>query len=191
MSLIPLGFWAASGGQAAGAGAYDLLETTILTSSASSVTFSSLGDYSDYKHLQIRAVGRISTAINYTAAYMKFNGDSASNYSAHELVGTGSSVSSGGQANATQPFIWRVAGANATSGSFGAALIDILDAFSTTKYKTVRSLSGGHYINASNPAIIQLTSSNWRSTSATNSLEFQSASGDFVAGPRISLYGVK
>ena len=37
-------------------GAYDLLETTTLTSSASSVTFSGLGSYTDYKHLQIRMV---------------------------------------------------------------------------------------------------------------------------------------
>jgi hypothetical protein len=33
--------------------AFDLLETTTLTTSASSVTFSGLGAYSDYKHLQI------------------------------------------------------------------------------------------------------------------------------------------
>ena len=39
-------------------GSFDLLETTTLSTSASSVTFSGLGAYSDYKHLQIRSVAR-------------------------------------------------------------------------------------------------------------------------------------
>ena len=174
------------------AGSFDLLQSEVLTGSAASVTFSGLSAYaSTYQHLQIRANGRISTSTNFTSAYMRLNGDSASNYSGHELVGNGSSVGSGGQANATEPYIWRVSGASAASGAFSAAVIDLLDPFETTKYKTIRSLSGGHYINAANPAIIQISSSSWRNTSSVTSLEFRSATGDFVSGTRISLYGVK
>ena len=43
-----LGFFATAG--AGAAGSFDLLETQVLGSAQASVTFSSLGTYSNYKH---------------------------------------------------------------------------------------------------------------------------------------------
>jgi hypothetical protein len=173
-------------------GAFDLLETTTLTTSASSITFSGLSAYAaDYKHLQIRMLARISVNTNFTSAYFQLNGDAASNYSTHELVGNAASVGSGGGANTSTPFVFRVAGTAADSGSFGAGIVDILDAFDTTKFTTLRGFSGGHFLSGANPAIVQLASANWRNTAALTSATLKSAVGDFVSYSRFSLYGVR
>ena len=55
---IPLGVLAVAGAGAApsGPGAYELIETTLLSSAQKQITFSNLNTYSTtYEHLQIRA----------------------------------------------------------------------------------------------------------------------------------------
>jgi len=186
--LLPLGILASASGGAD----YELISTTVLGSSQSSVTLTlPAGTSTTYKHLQIRGMARTSTVTGYTSAGIRFNGDTAGNYSAHELVGSGSgSPSSGGGANQTSPFIWRISGGSLNSNIFGSAIIDVLDAFDTNKYKTVRCLSGME--GGSGNTIIQLTSAGWRSTAAVTSITFVDASaGNFVTGSRFSLYGLK
>jgi len=178
-----LGFFATAG--AGAAGSFDLLETQILSSNTSSITFSSLSTYaSTYQHLQIRAVAKTdrSGADNDTVI-MRFNGDSASNYSCHYLRGQSGSVSSGANTSETK-ILCRAIGA--TDGNFGALVIDILDAFETTKYKTTRSLGG--YSNA----ILELGSGSWRNTAALTSILLdQDVGSNFLTGSRFSLYGSK
>ena len=187
--MIPLGILAA-GGAVASLGSYDLLATEILTSSQSSVTFASLGTYAaDYQHLQLRAVSRLSAGGGQEAqGAIRFNGDSASNYSSHWLYGSGSSVSSAAFTSANHMKGISHSLNAATTGNFGVAVIDILDPFETTKYKTIRSLTG----TAS--ASIFLTSGNWRNTDAISSVTLQGPTDQtwqIVAGSRFSLYGLK
>jgi len=167
------------------------LETVRLGGSAASVTFSNLDQYSDYQHLQIRATGRVSASITFTSAFIRLNGDAASNYSNHALLGTNSSVSSEGAANSSEPYIWRIAGNSTTSGIFSPLVLDILDPFETTKNKTVRSLSGADFPGSNPSAIVQVSSANGRSTNSITSILLQSATGNFLAGSRFSLYGIK
>jgi len=192
MSLIPLGFWAASGG-GGGAGAFDLLETQILTSSASSVTFTGLGAYSGYKHLQIRYTARTDQAASGTSFMIaRFNGDSGSNYSYHYLAEE-NGVISAASTSKTYSRVGRLARANNTTGSFASGVYEILDYTSTSKNKTSRSLSG----NVTGQAApfgpqVSFTSSAWYSTSAITSLVLTDiAAANFITGTRFSLYGVK
>ena len=75
---IPLGFFAAAG--AVAGGSYDLLETTILSSNAASVTFSNLNNYAaDYQHLQIRAVVKGSLGTFYSGWRTRLNVITATN----------------------------------------------------------------------------------------------------------------
>ena len=127
--LIPFGILSAAGAGGGAVGDYELIETTILGSAASSVTFSSLDTYaSTYKHLQIRAVVRASAAGDRVNGSWRMNGDTGSNYAAHHLLGTGSTVVS--SALTTQNRANRamgdatVPGSSATANSFGAIVID-------------------------------------------------------------------
>ena len=195
--LIPFGILSAAGAGGVAGGDYELIETTILGSAASSVTFSSLDTYaSTYKHLQIRAMVRASASTDRVNGSWRMNGDSGNNYAAHHMIGTGSTIAvsaltSQNRANralgdATVP------AATATANNFGAIVVDFLDVFSTTKNKTSRTLSG--QVNASNPRV-GFCSGVWFNTAAATSITLltdDSGGGyNWVAGSRFSLYGLR
>lgn len=167
------------------------LETVRLGGTASSVEFTNLARYSDFQHLQIRAVFRTNRS-GYTATYwgMRFNGDTGSNYSWHWLNGgySGSAVQSSGQANASAMRTCWAPGANASANLFASSITDILDPFDTTKNKTIRTLGG----KTESEQMVLLSSGNWRSTTAVTSITiFDELSASFIAGSRFSLYGLK
>ena len=164
----------------------DFLEEVVLTSSAASVTFSGLGAYSDYKHLQIRAVAK-NSGTNPINMWVRANGDTASSYSWHYLNGYGSGVSSGGAGTRSEGLYGGTL-PGAETNVFGASIIDFLDFSSTTKYLTSRALSG-HFATAGKNA--ELGSGSWQNVSAVTSLELRFTGGNILAGSRFSLYGSK
>jgi hypothetical protein len=183
MALFPLGILSAAGAGGADLGSYDLLETQILGSAQASVTFSSLGTYSStYKHLQIRAVAKTTNGFANERLSVRLNGITAASYADHELFGNGSSLTSSANTNATVMQGQYVGGGSTASTIFGAAVIDILDAYSTTKNTTIRTLWG-------TSALVGLGSGFLNNTDAVSSIAL--SVGTFVAGSRFSLYGIK
>jgi hypothetical protein len=185
---FPLGILSAAGAGVGAVGDYELISTTILGSTTADVVFdvSSLG--STYKHLQIRMVARGSGATTSTRdLYIRLNG-STTNYSAHSLRGTGSGVSSTATTGATvinQEAMF--VGNSNTANIFGAAVIDILDPFSTTKNTTVRTLLG----HTSSTNRVALSSGAFYSTAAITSVTIFPESDSILAGSRFSIYGIK
>jgi hypothetical protein len=189
MGLIPLGILSSAGSQLSGT--YELIESQILGTAATSVTFSGLATYANtYEHLQIRMSVR-SNRSGFTSdtVYLRFNADTASNYSLHLLDANGSSVRSAAAANQTGAYIQEsMPAALATANVFYPAITDILDPFSTSKYKTIRTLSGGQ----GGASVISLSSGNWRSTSAVTSVTlYSTTSSNLSVGSRFSLYGIR
>lgn len=183
--LIPIGFFAASGGAAAGS--YDLLATEILTSSQASVTFSSLDTLAaGYQHLQIRMVARATFSNVERTFICRVNSDSGNNYDHHGLFGTGSSVASYASTSQAKIDLGSFAANNAALGAFGAGVMDILDPFETSKYTTFRTLSG-----AQTTPHITLRSGLWMNTAALTSIEISEPTSNIAAGSRFSLYGLK
>lgn len=164
-------------------GSYDLISSSILTSTQSSVTLDLSGLSATYKHLQIRMVTKANSldySDNYTA---RVNGDSGSNYSFHRIYGDGSGVGAGGGNSATSFIPGRFA--RSTGSSFFPSVLDIYDAFSTVKTKTFRAIYGSDSANFN-----FLANGGWYNTAAMTSITFLSA-GDFAVGSRFSLYGIK
>jgi hypothetical protein len=182
---IPLGILAVAGAGGAAAGAYEQIETQILTGTTTSITFSSIP--STYKHLQIRAVVRGGTAATNDRPILRLNGVTASSYAEHWLVGNGSTVSSTGAASQDKIQHTLIPGNNATANSYAAMLIDILDYSVTTKNKTIRTLMGGHW----NSFEVGLVSGFLNSTNAITSATLGTNNGSFATGSRFSLYGIK
>lgn len=184
-----LGFFAAAGAGGV-VGSYDLLESQILGSNQSSVTFSNLNtNYaSQYQQLQVRMLLRGDRSADTDALICRFNGDTGNNYSVHSLGGEGSSAFSANDFN--YPFIeyiYFVCGAGA-SNAFDPIVMDILDPFATTKYKTTKTFFG----STAGWNQIRYSSGNWRNNSAIATMSFQPRYGTvFMAGSRISLYGLK
>lgn len=187
MSPIPLGILDFP---TAAAGAYDLLETQVLSSSASSVTFTGLDSYTDYKHLQLRMTTRTDRAAVIDTIRAGFNSFSGNYYTDHMLRGYGAAVLSSGAAN--QSFVIaheNTAGNSTTTGIFGSAIMDILDFSNTNKYKTIRSFSGAYIPSWTN---VYLRSALIISTDALTSVTFTSGNGaNLLTGCRFSIYGVK
>jgi hypothetical protein len=188
MSLVLLGILNSQAAGAGGAGAYDLLETQVLSTSASSVTFTGLGSYSDYKHLQLRMALRGDRAASQSAVYAEYNGDTTtSNYRSHYLAGGGASVNSGALTSLNQ-FVVAPAASETATDSFAPAVVDILDFSNSSKYTTARSLTGHKSDLAYS---IRLFSTLWMNTAAVTSIKLYPVAGGLDAGSRLSLYGVK
>jgi hypothetical protein len=188
--LIPLGILASAGGVPPILSDYELISTTILGSSTPSVTFSSLGDYaSTYKHLQLRWTGRTDTGTGIGGLSYRTNGQTT-NYSFHVLEGDGSTVVSASGTSQTAGRIANMTRANSSSVIYSAGVADFLDAFSTTKNKTVRSFAGSRIVGTS---YVDLGSSLFfGNQDAISSIElFASNSLDLATGSRFSLYGIK
>lgn len=173
-----------------GAPAFDLLETTTLASDTTSITFSSLGSYSDYKHLQIRGTLKTSDG-SVGRPGIRFNGVTASgNYKAHRLRGNGSNVASETDGNTNEIRLDKVTGMEVTANEFTPVVWDILDFSNSSKYTTVRSLHGYHGSNSDYH--VQLGSGVFLSTAAITSITIGTSYGtNLKAGVRLSLYGIK
>jgi hypothetical protein len=184
--LIPFGILSAAGISSD----YELIETQILGTAAASVTFSGLAAYADtYKHLQIRATIRTNrTGQSGDIFGFRFNGDTGSNYNAHELAGTGSAVVSGRSGSQTSMWVVYVAATSQAANNFTAMITDITDAFSSTKNTTARSFLG---IGDSDRQVV-LMSGLWRNTASLTSIQmFGVNSASVAVGSRFSLYGIK
>jgi hypothetical protein len=159
---------------------------TFTNTNASSVTFSSIP--STYKSLQVRFSFLTDNGQNIN---LRLNGDTAANYASHWIKGLSTSVVAA-QGSTTLSFMRLEGNSNGTSATYPfVGIIDLIDYASTSKNKTVRSITGNDR-NADGGSEINLLSGLWRSTSAVNSLTIYLGSDiNFNSGTNIALYGVK
>jgi hypothetical protein len=161
------------------------------SSGTASVTFDLTG-ITGYTNLQIRGIAR-NTYTGGTGSvdnlFIQLNGDTANNYSAHSLDGYGTTAGAQYYLGETFGFFIMQSGGTGTQ-PFGAFVLDILDAFNTNKYKTIRGLAG---IDGNGYGRIVLGSGSWRNTNAITSIKLFSSGGTYNLAQYSSfaLYGVK
>lgn len=161
------------------------IATTTVGSATPSVTFSSLGAYTD---LFIScSVFPDTTTSRYLT--LRFNGDTGNNYNDNETA----VVSTGGEAGHDDNAPW-----NYISG-YGAMLND-----STTAYPMLSKINIMNYGNTTTYKTLIFTSDQsktggasysgvgmWRSTSAITSVSLISSSYNFGTNSTFSIYGIK
>jgi hypothetical protein len=180
MSPIPLGILAAAGG--APAEAYELISTQVLSSTTSSVTFSSIPQ--DFKHLQIRFTALASTSNGTRSLRIRYNNDSGANYNSHYIFNSGSLVNSSySSSSALVGYqVWP------DPSAAGNSIVDILDYSSSSKNKTHRYFYGVYGTQIR----VEFGSGLWRNTDAITSFTIEQFTGySMQAGSRFSLYGIK
>ena len=165
----------------------DPISGITLDSSQSSITFNSIP--STYTHLQIRGIAFTDDTVNSGLGNIRlsafFNSDTTtSNYYNHGLSGDGT-------ATAYSDTNAKFAGNGVRNSMIapGSNVIDILDYASTSKYKTVRTLSGVQNNDAYQ--LIRLISGLWMNTAAISSIQLVPESGSFKQYSSFALYGVK
>lgn len=161
------------------------IATTLLSGTQVTITFSNIPQ--NYKHLEIRWIAKAPTAGG-GGIIARFNGDSGSNYSAHNVNGDGATAGAQAQSATSTPLIIRNGGISTTANTFSAGVISILDYSSVYKNKTLRSL-GGQDLNGS--GLIELASTCWYNTANITTIELVHNGSGFVANSRFSLYGLK
>lgn len=156
------------------------LANLTLGSAAATVTFSSIsGSYRDLMLI----VGNLNTNTSVVYGYMRFNGDTATNYSYVNMAGDGSSATSGNGSNLNGCYIQPNSTFSTTSNAI--LTISIMDYSATDKHKTalIRSNNPGSFVSA--------IANRWASTAAITSLDIATTSATmWAAGSTFSLYGV-
>ena len=174
-----------SGHLFAPSGAYDSIATTTLTTTAGSVTFSSIP--ATYTHLQIRYSAQ---GAGVTYGKITFNSDTGTNYYTHLLEGDGSTATSVAYAGSTfNGIVVGAAGFITTANIFNGGIIDILDYTSTNKNKTIRSLQG---YDSNGGGYIDFYSGSCSATpAAITSITITNYLGNFTQYSQFALYGIK
>ena len=155
--------------------------------SAGSATISFTSIPSTYKHLQIRYLAANQGSAGDDPMYLKFNNDSTnSNYRSHRLGGSGSST----VADSYQLPISSALNGNGNAATYYAGgVIDILDYASTSKNKTIRSLSGW---DGNGSGYVWLISELWmNSSTAINRIDITTFSASsYREHTSVALYGI-
>jgi hypothetical protein len=189
MSPIPGIVASQISGHLASPTSFDSIATvTVGSGGSSTISFTSIP--STYKHLQLRMTTRAGvTGTGSEWILASFNSDTATNYSWHYLGTDSTSVVSGNSLTATGSRIGLHWSTSNLANTFHGNIVDILDYTDTNKYKTTRSLVGSN-TNTGTYSEMFLLSSNWRSTSAINSITLTS-NWSFGQYSSIALYGIK
>lgn len=174
----------------------DLIATTTLSSTQSIVTLDFAGLSSTYKHLQIRISARANTSGGAERMRIRINneavsepryimgGDSSTAFGGNGSLGTDSSVISD-----------RLAASYSRSAEYTPLIIDIPDAFSTNRYKTLKIFTGNP-TTYSGEKQVSLQTVLYTDLQALSTLSFSTGNTgwnqqSFVSGSRFSLYGIK
>lgn len=161
---------------------YEPIATTTLSSATNTVTFSSIsGAYTDLVLIaNVRKGGDAGEAM-----FVRFNGDTGSNYSYTWLSGNGSAANSYRASNDVR-LQWY--GQNTTASIFTINILNIQDYSNSTTYKTI--IGRNATANLQSNANVGL----WRSTSAITSITLTPdlyLSPNFEIGCSFTLYGIK
>jgi len=174
-----------SSGVAASTSSYESIQSvTVGAGGASSISFTSIP--ATYASLQIRYLAQNDAAYeDFFDVYFAVN--TSTSYAYHNIWGSGSAVSAGGQSSRTTSFL----GTYIPSGNasrFGVAIIDIHNYASTTQNKTVRAF-GGYDKNGS--GYITLGSVLSINTAAIDTITLSPSSTKFSQYSTFALYGIK
>jgi hypothetical protein len=166
---------------------YTLISSNVLTTSAASVTFSSIP--ATYTDLVVRWSSRETTAgAFFGSTNLRFNAV-ATNYSRTWLWGTGAAASSGRQANANSGLLtdegYGVSAGN-TSNTFSSNEV-YLPSYTVSQNKPLSLIYAGE--NNTTTAYLQPLAGLWSNTASVTSITLTSSS-TFASGSSFYLYGI-
>lgn len=157
---------------------YEPIATHTTSASAANYTFTSIsGAYTD---LVIVVNGGSSVTAD---LYIRFNGDTGSNYSVTRLTLDNTTPVSGKSSSATSMRVTDSGGSSTTLGATNQ-ILNIMNYANTNTYKSVifrgNRAAGG----------LDATVGSWHSTSAITTVLLYPGSGTFINGTTLTLYGI-
>lgn len=184
-----LGLLGAAGAGGGAVPAFDLLSTSVLGTTTSSVTFSSLNTLAaDYKHLEIRMTGRSTIGFDIDRYQIQVNGVTSEVYTFHNLEADGGSIGSGRSPSIPNNrfAIDALTGATSSAGQFGATIFRIYDFSSSTKNTTFAGKGGKPLGNNT----VKIASGLFNNTAAITSIKIE-CQASLAENSRFSIYGIR
>ena len=166
---------------AAGA-TYEPIATQTLAIAAATITFSSIA--ATYTDLRLVATGTVASAA--PDVWIRFNSDTATNYSLTAIQGNGTAASSFATTSATKIDITPGVGWSSTIPSM--VTMDVFS-YAGSTYKTVLANENA---DRNGSGVTTATVGLWRSTAAITRIDItNSSSVNFSVGTTATLYGIK
>jgi len=164
---------------------YQLISSNVLTSSAASVTFSSIP--ATFTDLAVRVSLRSDRANTQDDVRITFN-STTTNYSYTYMRGNGSAVTT--SFSTSDPWTWfgNIDAANAASNTFANGELYI------PSYTVSQSKPASAIMAMEDNATASFMTANanlWRNNAAISSITFALGFGSFVSGSSFYLYGIK
>jgi hypothetical protein len=165
---------------------FELIASDVLSSTTSSVTFSSIP--ATFTDLVLKLAARSDTNSVDDLFYIRLNGVTSSLYSFTNISGNGSSVSSSRGSGSPLAFNYLLNGATSTANTFTNFELYI-PSYTVSQSKSIGSF--GVRENNTSSALILNTASVFRSNSAISEITAFPGFGSFVSGSSFYLYGIK
>jgi hypothetical protein len=173
---------------AAGGGAMTQLYDN--TASGAIASWDVSGISQAYNHLEIIVNARGDTAATNTGLELRFNNDSAANYDYQHVKGIAALTVAAEFLGLTSAEIGAVSAATATADISGFVKATVSDYASSTFRKQIISQSATQTGVTSGTLSIFNILNAWRSTAAVNRITVFPAAGNFIAGSRLTIYGL-
>jgi hypothetical protein len=164
------------------------ISDTTLGGSAANVDITSI--VATYAHLLIVSYARGDTAAANTALNVRFNNDTAANYDFQRLTGGAATVSAFEAFAQTSIISCFIPANTAGANLFNASLVFIPHYAGSANNKVALSLASVKLGTTTGSLATYLHGGFWRSSAAINRITLLPAAGNFVAGTRVSLYGM-
>jgi len=169
---------------------YQLISSNTLSTTAASVTFSSIP--ATYTDLIIKVSARNAGTANAYPSIMRvrLNSDTSSIYSSTYVYGQDNAAGSFNESNTDRIGAYASNSNTSTSNTFSNVEIYI-PSYTASQNRSV-SVNGAAEINATTANINAASAGLYRSTTAVSSITLSSGnSQDFVSGSSFDLYGIK
>jgi len=163
---------------------YDSIATTTLTSAQTSVTFSNISQ--NFTDLVLVCTIRDTNTGTQRYPFIRFNGDSNTNYSWTRMHGNEGNQAVSARASNQTSLSYEAPGAGSTANYFAPSIFSIQNYSNTTTNKTAILRSGNFGGAVQVAAIVGL----YRSTSAITSISI-TADTSFATSSSFTIYGIK
>ena len=159
---------------------YDKIQSTTLGTATGTISFTSIS--SSYTDLRVVITGKM---VNSEQPYIRFNSDSATNYSYTTFYANGGSTGSFRSSNDNRIYVAPLSNWSTTNTQF--ATIDI---FSYAGSAAKTALFAGSNDNGAASGGLDRTVGLWRSVSAINRIDIIGNNQNFAIGFTATIYGI-
>lgn len=171
-----------------GIGAMQLISDQLLTVAAAEISFASIP--ATFAHLLLAYYLRGDTAAATTALNLQFNADTGANYDIEVVLATAAAPAGAEVVAGTSLPPISIPAATAPAGQFGIGQLMVPHYAGSIGFKSLVGTFGYRSVHAGGGGPALAAFGDWRNTAALNRIRLFPTAGSFIAGSRITLYGL-